>query len=66
MRSFAQVADRIYFEIFGRIDDKRFSARKRREIEDWSYNGDVDDMTESELVAEWRNYDALEIRERNC
>ena len=60
----AQLAEQIYREFYGRIDSKRFEPRKRGEIEDWLTEGDIEDMTLTELKQEWADWDAEEIAQR--
>jgi len=56
-------ANRIYSEFYGHLDDRRFKAAKLQEINDWLTQGDPEDMTPDELMAEWAEYDAAEIAE---
>lgn len=59
------MADAIYTEIFGEIDDKYFQDEKTSEIYDWLVDGDTNPMpTLAELVDEWREYDPADIEER--
>lgn len=52
------LTDRIYTEVFGHLDDKRFHAEKAQEIYDWLANGDVPEHPSiTQLAQEWREYD---------
>lgn len=54
------MAEAIYIEAHGDVDDKRFRATKTGEIRDWLDNGDPDGMTQAQLVEEWLDYVAAE------
>ncbi len=58
------LAEAIYWEVFEGLDDKEFLAIKIGEIRDWLDEGGPEDMTLVELVAEWREYDPKDIKER--
>ena len=52
------LADAIYSEVYGHLDDKRHFATTAAEIRDWLATGDVaDDCTVRSLAAEWRQRD---------
>ena len=59
-----RIANEIYREFYGHIDSKRFEPRKTGEIEDWLTEGDIEDMTLTELKQEWADWDAEEIAQR--
>jgi Arc/MetJ-type ribon-helix-helix transcriptional regulator len=51
------MAETIYTEIYGDIDDRFFRANKTQAIQDWLDDGSPDeDATIEELTREWRNY----------
>ena len=58
-----QTAEKIYREVYG-LDHKVFHPRKTMEIGEWLTNGDPEEMSLPELVAEWREFDAAEIQAR--
>lgn len=56
-----QLADAIYIECFGHLDDKVFHASKTQEILDWLTEGDdVIDASVEQLSNEWREYDSAD------
>ena len=61
-RNLTALADAIYTEVFGHLDDKYFAESKIAEIRDWLEAGDLDDNPNvTELAAEWREYDADDV-----
>jgi hypothetical protein len=62
----AIVAQAIYMEVYGAIDDKFFKAEKVGEMETWIKEGgtDLDTNNLTTLISEWREYDAEEIERR--
>jgi len=53
-----EMAEVIYVEVFGHIDNREIRQRKTGEIADWLADGDLDGTeTASELSIEWREYD---------
>jgi hypothetical protein len=61
-RNQTTLADAIYAEVFGHLDDKRFRAAKVQEIYDWLEAGDLDDKPDvANLAAEWREYDVADV-----
>ena len=53
-----QLANAIYSEVYGHLDDKRHLATTAAEIRDWLEAGEVaDDCTVRSLAAEWRQRD---------
>lgn len=63
-QSLENIAQAMYTEVYGDIDDKFFKAEKVEEIENWLEEGDPDLSNLAALVAEWREYDAGEIEQR--
>jgi hypothetical protein len=56
------LAEAIYTQVFGHLDDKYFSAVKIQEIYDWLEAGDDgEDRTVADLATEWREYDADDV-----
>ena len=56
------LADAIYSEVFGHLDDKAFRASKVQEVYDWLEAGDLDDNADvAALADEWREYDADDV-----
>ena len=64
IRDLTTLAERIYSVAHGHVDDKRFHAEKREEIEDWLRFGDLQEGTSiEEYAAEWLEYDAADALE---
>lgn len=67
MQTVAALAQDIYSEVYGEIDDREFRSRKLGEIEDWLREGDAP-ITGNEsaaiLGAEWMEYDAEDVKAR--
>ena len=56
------IAQGIYSEVFGALDDRRFEAAKVQEIYDWLQSGDGGEgRTVEDLAEEWREYDAEDV-----
>ena len=59
------LAEAIYTEVFGTIDDARFESEKTTEILDWLADGDEGKgRTVADLADEWREYDAADVAAR--
>ncbi len=57
-----ELAEAVYREVFGHLDDKYFKASKVQEIYEWLEAGDGGvDRTVADLVAEWREWDAEDV-----
>jgi len=57
-----ELAEAVYSQVFGHLDDKYFESGKVTEIYDWLESGDLtDDQTAEALAAEWREYDAADV-----
>ena len=58
------LAQAVYSEVFGTLDDKRLREHKTTEIEDWLDTGYlIDSPTVAMLADEWREYDATDLVE---
>jgi len=56
------LAEVIYSEVFGHLDDKGFRTSKVQEIHEWLEAGDLDPLpTAADLADEWREYDAEDV-----
>ena len=52
-----KLADQIYLEVYGHIDSKQHYHQFIAQIQDWLYDGDLDDNPDIQgLVEEWREY----------
>lgn len=53
-----ELAEEIYYRIFGFLDDYWFYAGKTQEIVDWLMEIDLDGISVEQLVDWWCEYDA--------
>ena len=62
MHTESTLAETIYSEVFGHLDDKIFRARKVQEIHEWLGDEELEDNPSVvDLVAAWREYDTEDV-----
>ena len=56
------LAEDIYIDVYGVMDNRHFYATKCGEIQEWLENSDaVAERNYDDLLAEWRDYDTVDI-----
>ena len=58
MKDLIKLANEIYYQCFGNLDDKYYRKEKVSEIYDWLRHGSLNGTeTAEQLAEEWREYD---------
>jgi len=53
-----EIADEIYYEVYGHIDSKSHARETKAEIYEWLAEGDTEGVTIEQLVEWWKEYAA--------